>query len=60
MPLGKVIFDHLVEPVAGGYVRVVKRVEVEGACGPLVRMFAPKMRRDIAASLVALQGQLSR
>ena len=39
---------------------MVKRVEVEGACGPLVRMFAPKMRRDIAASLVALQGQLSR
>jgi uncharacterized protein YndB with AHSA1/START domain len=60
MPLGKVIFDHLVEPVAGGYVRVVKSVEVEGACAPLVRMFAPKMRRDIAASLVALQGQLSR
>jgi hypothetical protein len=38
---------------------VVKRVEVEGACGPLVRMFAPKMRRDIAASLAALEGQLS-
>jgi hypothetical protein len=28
--------------------------------GPLVRMFAPKMRRDIAASLAALEGQLSR
>jgi hypothetical protein len=59
MPLGKVIFDHLVEPVAGGYVRVVKKVEVEGACAPLVRMFAPKMRRDITASLAALQHQLS-
>jgi uncharacterized protein YndB with AHSA1/START domain len=60
MPLGKVIFDHRLEPTAGGYVRVVKRVEVEGACAPLVLMFVPKMRRDIAASLAALEGQLSR
>jgi len=60
MPLGKVIFDHRIEPAGEGYVRVVKRVEVEGACGPLVLMFVPKMRRDIAASLVALEGQLSR
>jgi hypothetical protein len=60
MPLGKVIFDHRIEPAGGGYVRVVKRVEVEGACGPLVLMFVPKMRRDIAASLAALEGQLSR
>jgi Polyketide cyclase / dehydrase and lipid transport len=60
MPLGKVIFDHLLEPVAEGQVRVVKRVEVQGGCGPLVRMFAPKMRRDIDASLAALQRQLPR
>jgi hypothetical protein len=33
VPLGKVIFDHLLEPVAGGQVRVVKRVEVQGGCG---------------------------
>jgi hypothetical protein len=60
MPLGKVIFDHRIEPAGEGYVRVVKGVEVEGACGPLVLMFVPKMRRDIAASLTALEGQLSR
>ena len=60
MPLGKVIFDHRLEPAAAGYVRVVKRVEVEGACAPLVLMFVPKMRRDIAASLAALEGQLAR
>jgi len=60
MPLGKVIFDHRLEPAGEGYVRVVKRVDVEGACGPLVLMFVPKMRRDIAASLAALEGQLSR
>ena len=60
MPLGKVIFDHLLEPVAEGQVRVVKRVEVQGGCAPLVRMFAPKMRRDIDASLAALQRQLPR
>jgi uncharacterized protein YndB with AHSA1/START domain len=59
MPLGKVIFDHRLEPVVAGCVRVVKRVEVEGACAPLVRLFAPKMRRDITASLAALQHQLS-
>jgi uncharacterized protein YndB with AHSA1/START domain len=59
MPLGKVIFDHWIEPVAEGRVRVVKRVDVEGACAPLVRMFAPKMRRDITASLAALRHQLS-
>ena len=59
MPLGKVIFDHRLEPAAGGNVRVVKRVEVEGACAPLVLMFVPRMRRDITASLAALHGQLS-
>jgi uncharacterized protein YndB with AHSA1/START domain len=60
MPLGKVIFDHRLELVAEGNVRVVKRVEVEGACAPLVLMFVPRMRRDITASLAALHGQLSR
>ncbi len=59
VPLGKVVFDHLVEPVAGGRVRVVKRVGVQGGSGPLLRLFAPKMRRDIAESLAALQRRLS-
>jgi hypothetical protein len=54
LPMGKVVFDHVLEPVAGGRVRVVKRVEVQGGFGPLVRLFAPKMRRDIAESLAAL------
>jgi hypothetical protein len=54
LPLGKVVFDHLLEPVAGGRVRVVKRVEVQGGFGPLLRLFAPRMRRDIAESLAAL------
>jgi hypothetical protein len=59
MPLGKVIFDHEIEPLAGGRVRVVKRVGVQGGFGPLLRLFAPKMRRDIAESLVALGRQVS-
>jgi uncharacterized protein YndB with AHSA1/START domain len=59
MPLGKVIFDHLLEPVADGRVRVVKRVEVQGGFGPLLRLFAPKMRRDIAESLAALERRLA-
>ncbi len=52
--LGKVVFVHLLEPVAGGGGRGVKKVEAEGGIAPLVRLFAPKMRRDIAASLEAL------
>ena len=59
VPLGKVIFDHLVEPVAGGRVRVVKRAEVQGGAGPLLLLFAPKMRRDNAESLAALQSRLA-
>ena len=54
VPLGKVIFDHVLEPVAKDRVRVVKKVEVEGGIAPLIRLFVPKMRRDIAESLVAL------
>jgi hypothetical protein len=54
VPLGKVVFDHVLEPVAPGRVQVAKRVEVEGGISPLIRLFAPKMRRDIDQSLVAL------
>ncbi len=59
MPLGKVVFDHLLEPVAGGRVRVVKRCEVQGGFGLLLRLFAPKMSRDIAESLAALGRRVS-
>jgi len=50
----------LLEPVTGGQVRLVKRAEVEGGAGPLLRLFAPKMRRDTAESLAALQKLLAR
>jgi hypothetical protein len=33
---------------------VIKRVEAAGGIAPLVRLLAPKMRRDIAVSLAAL------
>ncbi len=59
LPLGKVVFDHVLEPVAEGRVRVVKRVEVQGGFWPLLRLFAPKMRRDIAESLAALERRMS-
>jgi hypothetical protein len=59
VPLGKVVFHHTLEAVATGQVRVVKRAEVEGGAGPLLRLFAPKMRRDTAASLAVLQKLLS-
>jgi hypothetical protein len=59
VPLGKVVFDHALEPLPGGRVKVVKQVDVQGGCGPLLRLFAPRMRRDIAESLTALGRQLS-
>jgi hypothetical protein len=49
----------VLEPVAGGRVRVVKRVEVQGGFSSLLLLFAPKMRREIARSLAALERQLS-
>ena len=55
--LGKVVFDHMLEPAAKGRVRVVKSVEVEGGIAPLIRLFVPKMRRDIDQSLAALGRQ---
>jgi polyketide cyclase/dehydrase/lipid transport protein len=56
LPLGRVIFGHIVEPVPGGRVRVAKSVEVEGGSAGLFRVLAaPRMRRDIDASLAALQ-----
>jgi len=55
VPGGTVVFDHTLEPAGGGRVRVVKRVEVHGGSGPLLRLFAPKMRRDITQSLSALE-----
>ena len=54
VPLGKVVFEHVLEPVEDGRVRVIKRVEVHGGSVPLMLLFAPRMRRDIAESLCAL------
>jgi prepilin-type processing-associated H-X9-DG protein len=59
VPLGKVVFDHTLEPVPGGLVRVVKSAEVLGGAGPLLLLFAPRMRRDTAESLAALRRQAS-
>ena len=59
MPLGKVVFDHSLEPLDAGRVRVIKRVEVQGGFGPLLRLLAPKMRREITESLTALERQVS-
>ena len=59
VPLGKVVFDHTLEPVPGGRVRVVKSAEVLDGAGPLLLLFAPRMRRDTAESLAALRRQAS-
>jgi Polyketide cyclase / dehydrase and lipid transport len=59
MPMGKVIFVHLIEPVTQGRVRVIKRVEVQGTFGSLLRLLVPKMRRDITESLANLQKLVS-
>jgi len=59
VPMGKVVFDHVIEPVAAGRVRVVKRADVQGGFASLLRLMAPKMRRETARSLAALERQLS-
>ena len=59
VPMGKVVFDHVLEPLAGGRVRVVKRVEVQGGLVALLRLVAPPMRREVAGSLAGLERQLS-
>ena len=59
LPMGTVIFVHLLDPVATGRVRVVKRVEVLGTFGSLLRLLVPKMRRDITESLGNLQRLVS-
>jgi hypothetical protein len=59
MPMGKVIFVHLIEPVTEGHVRVIKRVEVQGTFGSLLRLLVPKMRRDITESLANLRRLVS-
>ena len=55
VPLGVVTFEHLLEPAAAQRVRLVKRADVQGGTGPLLRLLAPRMRRDTAASLAALR-----
>ena len=56
LPLGRVVFDHIVEPMPDGQVRVVKAVQVEGGSAGLFRVLAaPRMRRDVEATLAALQ-----
>jgi hypothetical protein len=55
VPLGTVTFEHLLNPVDAGHVRVVKRADVQGGTAPLMRLLAPRMRRDTAASFTALQ-----
>jgi hypothetical protein len=44
----------VVDPVAGGRVRVVKKVDVQGALSVVIRLLVPRMRRDIAESLANL------
>lgn len=55
VPLGTITFEHLLEPAAAGYVKVIKRADVQGGTGPLLRLLAPRMRRDTAASFAALE-----
>jgi len=53
--VGKMIFDHRIEGLDRGRVRVIKSVEVQGGFAPLFRLVvAPRMRRDIAESLAAM------
>jgi Polyketide cyclase / dehydrase and lipid transport len=56
LPLGKVVFDHELEALGGGQVRVVKTVVVHGGFTTLFRLVvAGKMRRDINRSFTGLE-----
>lgn len=59
MPMGKLTFEHLLEPAGGGRVRLIKRAEVQGGFGTLLRLLAPKLRRDNDESLTALERLLN-
>jgi hypothetical protein len=59
LPVGKVIFEHVLERAGDGRVRLIKTVEVQGGMGPLLRLLVPRMRRDISDSLAALGRLLS-
>jgi uncharacterized protein YndB with AHSA1/START domain len=56
VPLGKIVFDHTIEPQDDERVLVAKEVEVHGGFAAMFRLlFAAKMRRDITESFAALQ-----
>jgi uncharacterized protein YndB with AHSA1/START domain len=59
MPMGKVTFEHVLERVGDGRVRLIKRADVQGGFGTLVRLLAPKLRRDNDESLTALERLLN-
>ena len=57
--MGTVVFGHVLEPVDRGQTRVLRKAAVPGGTAPLMSLFAPTMRRDIAESLTARQRPLS-
>jgi Polyketide cyclase / dehydrase and lipid transport len=59
VPWGKVVFEHTLEALPQGHVRVVKKAEVQGGFGPLLLLLVPKMRRETAESLTALKRRVS-
>jgi hypothetical protein len=59
VPLGKVVFEHVLERPGDGQVRLIKRAQVHGGLGPLLRLIGPRMRRDITESLAALERLLA-
>ncbi|MGE5292901.1 MAG: SRPBCC family protein [Micromonosporaceae bacterium] len=60
LPLGKIVFDHTIEPQEDGRVLVAKDVEVHGGFAAMFRLlFAAKMQRDIAESFARLQRQVA-
>jgi len=59
VPLGAVTFSHTLEAAGPGQVRLVKRADVHGGSGPLLRLLAPRMRRDTAASFAALRQRVT-
>ena len=59
MPMGKVVFEHVIEPVAAGRVRVIKRARCRAASGPCSGCSPLRMRRENIESLSALERLMS-
>lgn len=57
LPRGRLVIDHVMEPLDDGHLRVGKRYEVHGPMSIVYRFLAPGIRRSAHKALAALAHQ---